>query len=129
MSGTFEVGAAVPLRAIHTVPWADGPETEPHPHDYRIEVVVAGAGLDERGVVIDLDVLQAALNEVTGRLQDQDLNEVIAPEEAEAVTVEILAHWLHRELSGAARSSGASSLTVRVWESPDAFGGYAAPVA
>ncbi len=129
MSGTFEVAAAVPLRAIHRLPWAEGPEAEPHAHDYRIEVIVARSGLDERGMVIDLDVLQAALGEVTARLEGQDLDEVVAPVEVDAVTVEILARWLHRELSGAVRSAGASSLTVRVWESPDAFGGYAGPVA
>ena len=128
MTGSFEVGASVPLRALHRLPWADGPEAQPHAHDYRVEVVVEGSALDERGIVIDLDVLNAALDDVTGRLQDRDLDATIAPQDAEAVTVEILARWLHGELAPALRGGGAEMLSVRVWEAPDAFGGYGARV-
>jgi 6-pyruvoyltetrahydropterin/6-carboxytetrahydropterin synthase len=127
MTGAFEVGAAVPLRAFHRLPWADGPEAEPHAHEYRLEVIVERSGLDARGMVIDLDILQAGLDEVRGRLEGQDLDEIIASE-AEAVTVEILARWLHGELQQAVRRAGADGLCVRVWESPDAFGGYREPV-
>jgi 6-pyruvoyltetrahydropterin/6-carboxytetrahydropterin synthase len=128
MSGSFEVGASVPLRAVHRVPWAEGPEAQPHAHDYRVEVIVERSALDELGVVIDLDVLNAALDDVTGRLQDRDLDATIAPQDAEAVTVEILARWLHGELAPVLRGGGAEVLSVRVWEAPDAFGGYSAPV-
>ena len=128
MSGSFEVGASVSLRAVHRVPWAEGPEAQPHAHDYRVEVVVERSALDERGIVIDLDVLNAALDDVTGRLQDRDLDATIAPQDAEAVTVEILARWLHGELAPMLRGGGAEVLSVRVWEAPDAFGGYRAPV-
>jgi 6-pyruvoyl-tetrahydropterin synthase len=126
MSGTFEVGTAVRLRAVHRVPWADGPEREPHEHEYRIEVIVARAGLDGRGVVIDLDVLQAGLDVVTATLEGQDLDTVIAPEDAGAVTVEVLARWIHGRLREDVRRAGADELAVRVWESPDAYGGYRA---
>lgn len=128
MTGSFEVGASVSLRAVHRVPWAEGPEAQPHAHDYRVEVVVERSALDERGIVIDLDVLNAALDDVTGRLQDRDLDATIAPQDAEAVTVEILARWLHGELAPMLRGGGAEVLSVRVWEAPDAFGGYRAPV-
>ena len=128
MTGAFETGAVVRLRALHRLPWADGPEHEPHAHDYRVEVTVARAELDVRGMVVDLDVLQAALDDVTGRLEGQDLDAIVAPQDAEAVTVEILARWLHGALAGAGRRAGADELSVRVWESPDAYGGYRGPV-
>jgi len=124
MSGAFEVGASTPLRAFHRLPWAEGPEGEPHEHEYRIEVIVERSGLDDRGMVIDLDLLQAGLEEVTGRLEGQDLDETIAPADTEAVTVEILARWLHGELREPVRRAGADALSVRVWEAPEAFGGY-----
>jgi 6-pyruvoyltetrahydropterin/6-carboxytetrahydropterin synthase len=124
----FTVGAAAPLRAIHRMPWMTGPEGEPHAHDYRIELVVERAELDERGMVCDLDVLQAALGDVLGRLEGQDLD-ALSPDDVEAVTVEVLARWLHRDLSEPVRSAGGESLAIRVWESPDAFGGYAGPLA
>jgi 6-pyruvoyltetrahydropterin/6-carboxytetrahydropterin synthase len=128
MSRGFEVGASRPLRALHRLPWGSEAEREPHEHDYRIEVVVESAGLDERGVVCDLDVLQAALGDVLGRLEGRDLDE-IKPEDADGVTVELLARWLHGELREAVERAGGESLAVRVWEAPDAFGGYRSPVA
>ena len=127
MSEAFEVGASAPLRALHRLPWMTGPEGEPHEHEYRIDVVVARAALDERGMVCDLDVLRAALDDVVARLTGRDLDE-IRPEDAEAVTVEVLARWLHAELTEPVRLAGGQSLAIRVWEAPDAFGGYRAPV-
>ena len=49
--------------------------------------------------------LYAALAEVAGRLRDADL-EVIRPPDAEAVTVEVFARWLHGELAGPVRTGG-----------------------
>jgi 6-pyruvoyltetrahydropterin/6-carboxytetrahydropterin synthase len=126
MSPAFEAGMAVALRAIHSVPWAQDAEREPHEHEYRIEVTVQGSQLDDRGVVVDLDVLEAAITGVVNRLQGQVLDEMIAPQDAQAVTVEILARWIHAELADRVRGAGANALSVRVWESPDAFGGYRA---
>ena len=84
--------------------------------------------LDERGMVCDLDVLRSALDEVLGRLEGSDLDE-IRPEDVEAVTVEVLARWLHGELAEPVRLAGGDVLAIRVWEAPDAFGGYRGPVA
>jgi 6-pyruvoyltetrahydropterin/6-carboxytetrahydropterin synthase len=89
--------------------------------------VVGRGELDGRGMVCDLDVLDAALAEVADRLRDADL-EVIRPPEAEAVTVEVFARWLHATLAGPVKAGGGEDLAVRVWESPTAFGGYRAPV-
>ena len=76
-------------------------------------------------MVCDLDVLEATLADVTAVVRDVDL-EVIRPEHAEAVTVEVFARWAHDALSAAMRGEGVEMLTVRVWESPVAFGGYRA---
>ena len=128
MSGGFEVGASAALRALHRIPWLPPPEGDLHAHDYRVEVVVERAALDERGMVCDLDVVVAALADAVGALEGKDLD-VIRPPEAEAVTVEILARWFHDRLEGAIRAAGGEALAVRVWESATAFGGYRAPVA
>ena len=125
---SFEVGASRPLRALHRLPWGTEAERQPHAHDYRIEVVIEREDLDDRGVVCDLDVLGAGLDEVLGRLEGRDLDE-IRPPDADGVTVEILARWLHGALVDVVRRAGAETLAIRVWEAPDAFGGYRAPVA
>ena len=43
------------------MPGALGPEGELHAHDYRLEVVLERERLDDRGMVCDLDVFEAAL--------------------------------------------------------------------
>lgn len=126
-NGRYEVGTAVEVRALHVMPGVEGPEGELHAHDYRLEVVVGRAGLGERGMVCDLDVLDAALAAVADRLRDRDL-EAIRPADAEAVTVEVFARWLHGALAAPVRDGGGHDLAVRVWESPVAFGAYRAPV-
>jgi 6-pyruvoyltetrahydropterin/6-carboxytetrahydropterin synthase len=124
---SFEVGASRPLRALHRLPWGTEAEREPHEHDYRIEVVVERDGLDDRGVVCDLDVLRAGLDDVLGRLEGRDLDE-IRPPDADGVTVELLARWLHGSLADVVREAGGETLAIRVWEAPDAFGGYRARI-
>jgi 6-pyruvoyltetrahydropterin/6-carboxytetrahydropterin synthase len=123
----FEVGTSAGLRALHRIPWLPPPEGDLHAHDYRVEVVVERETLDGRGMVCDLDVVVAALNEAVAELEGKDLDS-IRPPEAEAVTVEILARWFHARLGDAIRAAGGEELAVRVWESPTEFGGYRARV-
>ncbi|MBO0825886.1 MAG: 6-carboxytetrahydropterin synthase [Actinobacteria bacterium] len=103
-----------------------GPEGQLHDHDYKIELVVDRKQLDDRGMVCDLDVLEAALIELTNRIDGRNLEE-IRPPEAEAVTVEVFARWVHDTLSPTVAAAGGETLAVRVWETPQAFGGYRAP--
>jgi 6-pyruvoyl-tetrahydropterin synthase len=124
---SFEVGASVAFEALHRQP-VEGPEGELHAHRYRLDVVVERAELDARGMVCDLDLLNAALHEVVGQIEGQNL-ELIRPEWAESVTVEVLARWAHGALSEAVRLAGGETLLVRVYESDTEFGGYRAPLA
>jgi 6-pyruvoyltetrahydropterin/6-carboxytetrahydropterin synthase len=127
MTNGFEVGASADLRALHRIPWLPPPEGDLHEHEYRVEVVIERASLDGRGMVIDLDVVDAALREAVAAIEGKDLDS-IRPPEAEAVTVEILAQWFHARLADAISAAGGEALAVRVWESPTAFGGYRAGV-
>src|ERR1700688_4415735 len=120
---TCEVGLSRSVRAFHIMPGLPGPEGQLHDHDYRIEIVVDREQLDGRGMVCDLDVLEAALTEVTSRVDGRNLEE-IRPAEAEAVTVEVFARWVHDSLSAAVAAAGGEALSVRVWKTPVAFGGY-----
>ena len=121
----FEVGAVTRFRAFHRMPDEPPPENERHPHDYRVEVAAERERLDERGMVVNLDVLDDALTEVAARVRDQDLSEICG---TEAVTVEVLASWIHERLAAPLKRDGAEVVAVRVWESDDAFGGVRARV-
>lgn len=123
----YEVGSSVTVRASHRMPDAPPPEDEPHEHDYRIDVVIERADLDPAGMVCDLDLVNAALRQVAGRLDGADLDG-IRPHDRPAVTVEVLAAWVHATLAPEVRSAGGEGLAVRVWESSEEFGGYRAPV-
>ena len=59
-------------------------------------------------MVCDLDVLEAALADVTAVVRDADL-EVIRPPEAEAVTVEVFARWVHGAVVEAIRRRASRS--------------------
>lgn len=122
-----QVGTATEVRALHVMPGAPEPEGSLHAHDYRLEVVVERAQLDARAMVCDLDILDAALQALADEVRDADL-EKIRPDGVEAVTVEVFARWAHDRLAGAVRTAGGEVLTVRVWESAVAFGGYKAAV-
>jgi len=123
----YAVGTSAELQAWHVMPGMAGPEGQLHTHDYRVELVVESSRLRGKGWVCDLDLLNAALGDVIGRVADKDL-EAIRPDDAAAVTVEVFARWLHGELSEAVRDAGSEVLDVRVWETPAAFGGYRASV-
>ena len=121
----YQVGTAIEFSAQHVMPGVEGPEGTLHSHDYRLEVVLEREALDARGMVCDLDVLDAVLEQIDKAVRDRNLDE-IRPADAEAVTVEVFARWAHGALAPAMRDQGVEVLTVRVWESPLAFGGYTA---
>jgi 6-pyruvoyltetrahydropterin/6-carboxytetrahydropterin synthase len=124
----YQVGTAIEVRAFHVMPGVEGPEGQLHSHNYKVEVLVERAELDDRGMVCDLDILDGALRRVGDTVRDADLD-VIRPADAEAVTVEVFARWAHDVLADAVRAGGGEDLMVRVWESPVAFGAYGASVA
>ncbi|MGH9135015.1 MAG: 6-pyruvoyl trahydropterin synthase family protein [Ilumatobacteraceae bacterium] len=121
----FQVGTAIEFTAQHIMPGVEGPEGELHSHDYRLDVIVEREQLDARGMVCDLDILDAALQRIDGIVRGKNL-EVIRPPDAEAVTVEVFARWAHDFLADAIHDTGVETLSVRVWESALAFGGYSA---
>ena len=124
-SAVYETGTALQVRAFHIMPGMPPPEGERHSHDYRLDVVVRRDDLDERGMVVDLDLLDQALRDAAAQVDGADL-ETIRPADAEAVTVEIFARWLHGQLGAALDRLPGVTLAVRVWESSTAFGGYTA---
>ncbi len=123
----FEVGTALEFTAKHIMPGVEGPEGQLHEHDYRLEVFLERPRLDERGMVCDLDVLDAALQRIGDIVSGQNL-EIIQPADADAVTVEVFAKWAHEQVAEAIADSGVETLSVRVWESTTAFGGYSAGI-
>jgi 6-pyruvoyltetrahydropterin/6-carboxytetrahydropterin synthase len=119
----YETGTALQVRAFHLMPGMPPPEGERHSHDYRLDVVVRRDDLDDRGMVVDLDLLDRALTDAAAQVDGADLEKIL---DAEVVTVEVFARWVHDRLAAAVGGLRGATLAVRVWESPVAFGGYTA---
>jgi 6-pyruvoyltetrahydropterin/6-carboxytetrahydropterin synthase len=122
---SFEAGIVGIVRAAHVMPGRPLPEGDIHSHEYRLEVVVERPELDEAGMAVDLDTLRNALQQTIIEVDGVDLGEHLQLEE---VTVERFARWVHARIADAIGSIPDATIRVRVWEAPDAFGGYAAPV-
>ena len=122
----FEAGVVATFDAQHVMHGMEGPEGTLHSHDYRIDVIASRAELDPLGMVVDLDALQAAVDDIVRRTKGMNLDDVVVPRDTQSVTVEALALWIHGEIAAAIATSGVEQLHVRAWERDDAFGGYAA---
>ena len=100
-----------------------------HSHDYRAEVVARGERLDENAMLVDLDLLGAALSRsASAELDSVDLGSLTAFA-GRNTTVETVAEhiWTHvRE--GLARTSALAALRVTVYESADAWASVDRPV-
>ncbi len=124
----FEVGVARMFHALHQLEAEDPAESHEHSHDYRAEVVARGESLDENAMLVDLDLLGAALSECLAELDSVDLGSLEAFA-GKNTTVETVAEhiWIHvRERL--AHAAGLAGLRVSVFESADAWASVDRPV-
>ena len=70
----FEVGVARTFHALHQLEAETESASHEHSHDYRVEAVARGDRLDENGMLLDLDLLGAALTECLAELDAADLD-------------------------------------------------------
>ena len=118
----------VRLRAVHhyrRAEWSEeenrrvfGEQTEPHAHDWRVEVHVAGPVDQATGWSVDLAALDSALARVMEGWEGGDLNALV-PEVARGEmtpSTENLARWLWARMAGRVPSP-ARLVEVRVFES------------
>jgi 6-pyruvoyltetrahydropterin/6-carboxytetrahydropterin synthase len=104
-----------------------GDQTEPHHHDWRVEVEVAGPIHAETGWVVDLGVLDEAIATVTGGLDGAHLNTVIPEVATEEImpSTEALARWIFRKLEPKIPAP-ARLARIRLFESPELGAAYPA---
>lgn len=97
-----------------------GAQSEPHAHDWRVEVHVAGPVDAETGWCTDLGALDAHVRAVLAGWDGGDLNALVAEVAAGAMTpsTENLARWIHDRVAGRLERP-LRLLEVRVFESDD----------
>jgi 6-pyruvoyltetrahydropterin/6-carboxytetrahydropterin synthase len=116
----YEVYVAARFEAAHRLVGDFGPAARTHGHTYRMEVIVRGQHLGDDGTLYDIGELGQAVEGLAGSMHYRDLNEVPGLAEVNT-TAEAVATFCWDKLAQPLRGKGLDSLTVRIWESPDAY--------
>ncbi len=116
----YEIYVAARFEAAHRLVGDFGPATRTHGHTYRMEVIVRGRHLGDDGTLCDIGELGQAVEGLAGSMHYRDLNEVPGLEGVNT-TAEAVASYCWGKLAESLRGRGLDSLTVRIWESPDAY--------
>ena len=116
----YEIYVAARFEAAHRLVGDFGPAARTHGHTYRIEVIVRGQHLGDDGTLYDIGELGRAVEGLAGSMHYRDLNEVSGLEGVNT-TAEAVAAYCWDKLAQSLRGRGLDSLTVRIWESPDAY--------
>jgi len=120
----YEVGLRRELVSFHYMIGGDfGEENDLHPHRYRVEVVLTGNGLDGYGFLTDIDQLQAAMDRIAAHFENSTLNDLPEFAGANPSLERFCRVWCH-ELWQALDAPALERITVRIWESEEAFAGY-----
>ena len=98
-------------------------EKRRHSHCYQVEVQLEGPDLNEQGYLVDIDEIESLLREVLAHYEDKTLNDL--PEfKGLNPSIEHLARTICHDLSDRLKAPNVKVLTVRVWETADAWGLY-----
>jgi 6-pyruvoyltetrahydropterin/6-carboxytetrahydropterin synthase len=116
----YEIYVAARFEAAHRLVGNFGPAARTHGHTYRMEVIVRGKHLGDDGTLYDIGELGQAVEGLAGSMHYRDLNEVPGLEGVNT-TAEAVASYCWDKLAELLRGQGLDSLTVRIWESPDAY--------
>jgi len=116
----YEIYVAARFEAAHRLVGDFGPAARTHGHTYRMEVILRGQHLGDDGTLYDIGKLGQAVEGLVSSMHYRELNEVPGLEEVNT-TAEAVASYCWDKLAGPLRGQGLDSLTVRIWESPDAY--------
>ena len=116
----YEIYVAARFEAAHRLVGDFGPAARTHGHTYRLEVILRGQQLGDDGTLYDIGELGQAVEGLAGSMHYRDLNEVSGLEGVNT-TAEAVAAYCWDKLAQSLRGRGLDSLTVRIWESPDAY--------
>jgi 6-pyruvoyltetrahydropterin/6-carboxytetrahydropterin synthase len=116
----YEIYVGARFEAAHRLVGDFGPATRRHGHTYRMEVILRGQHLGGDGTLYDIGELGGAVGDLVGSMHYRDLNEVPGLAEVNT-TAEAVASYCWEKLAKSLRGRGLDSLTVRIWESPDAY--------
>ncbi|MFN3372738.1 MAG: 6-pyruvoyl trahydropterin synthase family protein [Chloroflexus sp.] len=119
----YEIGVNAQFEAAHRLEGNFGPATRMHGHTYRLEAIVTGPHLQPDGTLFDITRLHEAVNAIVADLHYRDLGTVEGLRDVNT-TAENVARYCWERIAAALRGAGLTTLTVRIWENPQAYAAY-----
>jgi len=122
----FEVSVEDTFAAGHALRGYRGKCENPHGHNYKVRITLAGEELDPIGLLYDFKDLKALMGEVIDRLDHQFLNDV-EPFRQQNPSAENMARYFYQQISAElnARTDGRVRVKlVKLWETDTSTATY-----
>jgi 6-pyruvoyltetrahydropterin/6-carboxytetrahydropterin synthase len=115
MAREFLLETHVHFAAAHRLRGYQGDCEQLHGHNYKVDIEVRAAQLDELGMGIDFRAIRAAAREVVAVLDHRLLND-IPPFDELNPTAENIAVYVYEQLAGRLDGEHARVSAVTIWE-------------
>ncbi|WP_136686539.1 6-pyruvoyl trahydropterin synthase family protein [Halorhabdus amylolytica] len=124
-TNTYELTVTREFVAQHYLTVPDpGPEGVPHSHHFTVEVRFAGPELGEYGYLVDIDDVEAILDDLEDRYRDALLND-LAEFEGLNPSVEHFARLFGDRVADALANPNPEHLRIRMWEDDVSWASHA----
>lgn len=120
----YEVSVVREFDARHYLVGGDwGKENQPHDHHYRVEAVLAGEDLDHSGYLVDITLLDKAMDGLVRYTTGKTLNRL---QEFAGLnpSLEHFSRFWCRSLLKSLQTDRLTSIRVRIWENEIAWASY-----
>jgi 6-pyruvoyltetrahydropterin/6-carboxytetrahydropterin synthase len=114
----YEVRIDEEFSAAHALRGYKGKCERLHGHNWKVEVYVRGARLDDIGMLVDFRELKAATRRVMHHLDHRNLNELKPFDNEVNPSSEHLAGFILHEVGAQINNDRVKVYKVRVWETP-----------
>lgn len=115
MAGRYRMKIVTDFAAAHLLRGYPGICSRLHGHNWKVDVEVIAAELDEIGMGMDFRDIKAATNELIGALDHRNLNE-IPPFDEINPTAENISAYIFEGLSKKLNNERVSVNAVTIWE-------------
>ncbi len=119
----YELKIITEFAAAHNLRNFRGKCESLHGHNWKVEVVVSGSGLDDSGVVLDFAEIKAATREIMSEIDHKYLNDLPFFTEHNPSS-ENIARYIFERLEEKIEDGRARVSRVTAWESQDACATY-----
>ena len=123
----YEVMIETEFSSAHALRGYQGKCEHLHGHNWKIEVYVRGARLNEIGLLVDFKELKAATKKVMDLLDHKILNELPPFDERYNPSSENIARYILDEVGGQINNDHRTVYKVRAWETPTTMASYEIP--